>query len=167
MADRSNYEEGFFFKKNIQKIKESGLSDDSKMVLWKKLTSICFAIYWIRKDILEIIAMRTVAEILQATIDGTLKDQNSQQEYYFLEVDQLIGSLLEDWGYVHEDYVKEILPIPDNDNYYGGYYEAFTNYQESLDAFYHNLRNKDEKGLFPERPLVNYSLEIEDSTKSI
>lgn len=150
LSNGNFFEEGNFFETNIKKIRQSTLSPDAKKVLYKRITLICFAIYWIRKDILDIVAIKPISEIENAVKNGTLFSQNAQQQYIFSEVDRVIGQLLIDWGY--KDYIstKELVPIPNNDNFYGGYNEVFSNYQSALDSFYHNLRVKDEAGLFPD-----------------
>lgn len=67
--------------------------------------------------------------------------QPKGQEYKYQEIDQVIGHLLRDWGFAGLDNIRELIPIPQNDYFYDGYYEAFSNYSSALDNFYHNLRN--------------------------
>lgn len=150
VSNGNYFEEGNFFATNITKIRQSSISDDARNILYRELTFICFAIYWIRKDILDIVAIKSIAEIETAVKDGTLFSQTPDQQYIFSEIDRVIGQLLIDWGY--KDYIstKELVPIPNNDNFYGGYKEVFSNYRLALDSFYHNLRGKDEAGLFPD-----------------
>lgn len=158
LKSRLDIEEGHFFEKNFNKIRTSAnLQLPAKKVLYMKMMNICFAIYWIRKEVLDILAMDPINVIETAVKDGTI-DQKIGGEYKFQEIDRAIGYLLRDWGFAGLDNTRELIPIPQNDYFYDGYYEAFSNYSSALDNFYHNLREKDEMGLFPlNPPPSNYS----------
>ncbi|WP_419867925.1 hypothetical protein [Chryseobacterium sp. CT-SW4] len=158
LKSRLTIEEGNFFEKNFNKIRTSyTLSRGSKRVLYMKMINICFAIYWIRREVLDILAISPINDIETAVKNGTIDQQNGQQ-YLFLEIDRVIGYLLRDWGFVGVDNARELVPIPEDDYFYEGYHESFTNYSLALDNFYHNLREKDESGLFPSNPpLSSYS----------
>jgi len=156
------FEEGNFFETNILKIRQSALSDDKKISLYKKLTSICFAIYWIRKEVLDIVAIKPIADIENAVNNGTIFSQNSQQEYAFSEIDRVIGQLLIDWGFKNYISTKELYPTSSNNNFYDGYDEVFSNYKLALDNFYHNLRVKDEEGLFPDNDSESRIMVLKD-----
>ncbi|MFC4383628.1 hypothetical protein [Chryseobacterium bernardetii] len=158
LKSRLNTEEGHFFEKNFNKIRTStNLQLSAKKVLYMKMMNICFAIYWIRQEVLDILAMDPIASIEEAAKNGTI-DQKIGQEYKFQEIDRVIGHLLRDWGFAGLNNTRELIPIPQNDYFYDGYYEAFSNYSSALDNFYHNLREKNETGLFPlNPPPSNYS----------
>ncbi|REC63590.1 hypothetical protein DRF65_05720 [Chryseobacterium pennae] len=158
LKSRLDTEEGHFFEKNFNKIRTStNLQLSAKKVLYMKMMNICFAIYWIRQEVLDILAMDPIASIEEASKNGTI-DQKIGQEYKFQEIDRVIGHLLRDWGFAGLDNTRELIPIPQNDYFYDGYYEAFSNYSSALDNFYHNLREKNEDGLFPlNPPPSNYS----------
>ncbi|WP_294315860.1 hypothetical protein [uncultured Chryseobacterium sp.] len=149
-TDRLNSEEGNFFKTNINDICLSSISFEAKKSLYKKLTLLCFSIYWVKQEVLDIVAIRPLSEIQTAVNNGTIFSSNAQQQPLFSEIDRVVGQLLIDWGYKNLSSAKKIIPIPSaTDEIYNGYYEAFTNYREALDSFYHNLRVKNESGLFP------------------
>ncbi len=95
--------------------------------------------------------MEPIASIEEAAKNGTI-DQKIGQEYKFQEIDRVIGYLLRDWGFAGLSNTRELIPIPQNDYFYDGYYEAFSSYSSALDNFYHNLREKNEMGLFPLNP---------------
>lgn len=149
-TNRLSSEEGNFFKVNIEDIRLSSISLDSKKSLYKKLSLLCFSIYWIRQEVLDIVAIRPISEIQTAVNNGTIFSSNSQQQPLFSEIDRVVGQLLIDWGYKDQISAKKIIPIPNAaDEFYNGYYEAYNNYKLALDNFYHNLRVKNEAGLFP------------------
>jgi hypothetical protein len=85
--------------------------------------------------------MEPIMSIEEAAKNGTI-DQKIGQEYKFQEIDRVIGYLLRDWGFAGLNNTRELIPIPQNDYFYDGYYEAFSSYSSALDNFYHNLRRR-------------------------
>jgi len=146
---RLNFEEGNFFSKNFDPIRTSTtIQLSSKLELYRKLIDICFAMYWTRKEVLDILAIKPIGEIENAVKAKTIDDKNGN-EYVFSLIDRTIGRLLIDWGYKDKASVKLLVPQPDNDYFYEGYYTAFENYENGLNNFYHNLREKKENEMFP------------------
>ncbi|WP_294266230.1 hypothetical protein [uncultured Chryseobacterium sp.] len=147
--NRLGFEEGNFFKKNFDPILNSTtIQFASKVVLYRKLIQICFAIYWIRKEVLDTIAVKPISEIETAVKNNTI-DSQTGQEYNYPLIDRVIGKLLLDWGYKSLADTKLLVPQPDNDYFYEGYYTVFENLEIALANFHHNLREKIESGLFP------------------
>lgn len=128
---------GKFYSKNISKVNE--IAGDKKEYT-KLLTLICFRISHINNGILEKIAMKSIGVIKDAFYKKY--HDNDSSIYNNLEkIDQLVGSLLKDWGYIQGLEAAYIFQDKDM-NYINSYFNSLIN-------FHNTLKSADETKYFP------------------
>ncbi len=130
---------GKFYTKNINKINIIS-GTDQKTEYAKLLTNICFRVYYIGNGILEKLAMKSINTIILAFKNKYIN--NDSILYNKLEkIDQLVGGLLKDWGFitgVEPSYIFEDKEI----SYINSYLDSLTN-------FHNTLKSADETKYFP------------------
>ncbi|GEN68239.1 EndoU domain-containing protein [Chryseobacterium rhizosphaerae] len=121
-----NTDSGKFYTKNILQL--NNISEKEDYV--KTLTYICFRISFINSEILETIAMKSVAAIKNAFVQKYVN--NDPTLYNKLEkIDVLVGGLLKDWGFignVEATYLFENKPI----TYVNSYFKSLANFHNVL-----------------------------------
>lgn len=147
--NRLNQPDGLFFQKNFKnKINQLDISESSKTILYKGILKICFEIYWVVENTLDILAIKRLQEIItlvksnSSNIVETIKNSN------YTTIDKTIAYLLLDFGYRDIEHTLELAPIYENDQYYDGLYQPFENYYNALVNFYENLNLRNEQNLF-------------------
>lgn len=121
-----NTNSGKFFTKNIVIVN----NNPYKKELTKLITLICFRIEMIHKDIFEIISRDTLNNIKQATFEKYNLNNSSSFDNLF-KIDQIIGNLLKDWGFVDgidAKYIFENKLI----SYIQSYYYSLVEFYNSL-----------------------------------
>lgn len=127
---------GSFYHKNIPAI---AMEPIRKQLYTKTITLIAFRADNIYKDIFGIIAKEKI-ENIQLAVFKKYKQSDSSQYNNLLKIDQIIGELLKDWGYIDQVEPTYILE--------GKSLEFAENYYNSMSSFYSSLKGADKNIYF-------------------
>ncbi|MDR2207257.1 MAG: hypothetical protein LBE36_13995 [Flavobacteriaceae bacterium] len=148
-VDRLNEPDGLFFQKNFKnKIGQLNISESAKIILYKGIIKICFQMYWVVQDILEILAIKNLQGIIDFINSGSSDIIETIKNSNLTTIDKTIAYLLLDFGYRDIENTLELAPILENDQFYGGLYQPFENYLNALSNVHRNLYLKNEEELF-------------------
>lgn len=153
-----------FFQKNFgSKVNSLTLDPASKEILYIGIVKICWRITNILKgisgdkDVLSKVAIKDLDDLIDIAkhaqppsgsgidirthiINGGIPGLS--------HIDRAITVLLIDWGYRSYDETLEMFSTDTTDQLYGGYYEPFENYYNTLVNLYINITYTEEKDLF-------------------
>lgn len=127
---------GRFYQKNIPAINDEPIK---KQLYTKTITLIAFRTYNIYKDIFKIISKAGLPAIEEAVFKKYQQSDSTQYNSLF-KIDQIIGELLKDWGYIEQ--VEPTYILKDRSLEYA---EAYYN---SMSSFYSSLKGADKNVYF-------------------
>jgi hypothetical protein len=160
-VDLNDSPTGHFYAKNfgqyIQNLSWDDLTDPQEIDEKKKnlaiqMTLLCWQIHWIIEDsILDKLAIKPIVDIKLATYDKYKTNNPSSTDYDGMQrIDQLIGELLRDWGYLTDtdkfSSPVEAVPILSNTPNV----DEILSYHNTLISLYHSLLYENEETMFPE-----------------